>query len=471
MAKSSRPDSAVKSKRIATPSRSAADIARTTTGPRPLPALQQTRARRAPSSAQATTPAGLAITAVRQASTPMVELRLRIPFGGDDHVHAARAELLAETILLGTATRDREQVDNELASVGGHLSAHVGPQRLLITGSVIAPGLLVVLEILAETLESAAYRAIDVTRQRDILQEYLAITGAQPATIAREYLQHKRFGEHPAAFEVPDADLVALVTPAAVRGLHRRAVLPSGSTLVLVGDLSPAATSERAAAALSNWVGSRAARALSTPPAVVGGTLTAHHRPGAVQTLTRLTSAGVLRTDPEYAAAQLANMVFGGYFSSRLVENLREEKGFTYHAHSALEFWPGRSAVTISYDTATDVAAAALVETRYELGRIALIPPTDAEVDAARNYAIGSLAASLATQAGYASMVTTLAGSGLDQAWLMQHQKNLRSATTEQVAGAAARLFSPAAVTGVIVGDLDASSTAFARLDGIEVAR
>jgi predicted Zn-dependent peptidase len=199
--------------------------------------------------------------------------------------------------------------------------------------------------------------------------------------------------------------------------------------------------------------------------------ITAHHRPGAVQSQTRLTSGGVLRTDPGYAAAQLANIVFGGYFSSRLVENLREDKGFTYHAHSALEFWPGRSAMTISYDTATDVAAAALVETRHELGRIALTPPADAEIDAARNYAIGSLAASLATQAGYASMLTTLAGVGLDQSWLAAHQKNLRAATAEQVADAASRLFAPSAMTGVIVGDLEASGAALARLDGIKAAQ
>jgi predicted Zn-dependent peptidase len=126
--------------------------------------------------------------------------------------------------------------------------------------------------------------------------------------------------------------------------------------------------------------------------------------------------------------------------------------------------------MTISYDTATDVAAAALVETRHELGRIALTAPTEAEIDAARNYAIGSLAASLATQSGYASMLTTLAGVGLDQRWLAEHQKNLRAATDEQVADAASRLFAPAAMTGVIVGDLDASGAALARLDGIEAA-
>lgn len=453
--------------------RLAEEIARTEIGPRPLPALEATRARPAPRSAQIVTDGGLAITAVRAASTPMVEVRLRIPFAGPTAragAHAACAELLAESILLGTANRDRERIDAELAAVGGHLSAQVGPQRLLLSGSVLAPGLPVLLEILADTLTAATYRAGDVLRERDKLVEHLAISAAQPSAIARAHLQRRRFGAHPAALEVPDADSVAAVGVAAVRRLHRNAVLPAGSALILVGDLKAGPAAKSAAQILSRWVDARLARELSTPPVVTGGSIIAHHRPGAVQTQTRLTAQGVLRTDPDYAAAQLANIVFGGYFSSRLVENLREDKGFTYHAHSALEFWPGRSAVTISYDTATDVAAAALVETRHELGRIATTAPTTAEIESARNYAIGSLAASLATQAGYASMLTTLIGSGLDASWLARHQKNLAGVSEAAVAAAAQRIFAPSAITGVVVGDIESDAAVWARLGGIELA-
>lgn len=457
-------------KRGAVKGRTAAEIARTPLGPRPLPELLPTAARRSPSSARVVTEGGVAITAVRRPSTPMVEVRLRIPFGGRDRVHAARAELLAETILLGTATLDRQQIDAALAAVGGHLSAQVGPQRLLLSGSVLAPGLPTLLAILAEVVTGACYRSADVDREREKLIEHVAISAAQPATIARKHLQLRRFGEHPAAWEMPEADEVAAVTAAAVRGLHRRAVVPEGSALVLVGDLKPEAAAGAAADALGGWLDDRPARALAVPPAVTGGAVIAYHRPDAVQTQTRLTSAGVLRTDPDYAAAQLANLVLGGYFSSRLVENLREDKGFTYHAHSSLEFWPERSAVTVSYDTATEVAAQALVETRHELGRISLTPPQDGEVESARNYAVGSLASSLATQSGYASMLTTLIGSGLDAAWLTSYHRALTRVTTAEVARAAGRIFAPSGVTGVVVGDLDASGEALARLDGIEFA-
>lgn len=449
--------------------RTAAQIARSATGPRPLPDLQRTRAGRAPASMQTALDNGLNVVTVRRPSTPLVELRLRIPFGGKGIGHTARAELLAETILLGTARRSREDVDAELAVVGGHLSAQVDPQRLLLSGSVLAGGLDVLLDVLADAVTDAAYRPADVRRERDRLMEHLAISAAQPSVIARKLLQYRRFGDHPAAMEMPDAEAVGQVGPAAVRGLHRRAVLPAGSTLVLVGDLSPVRAADAAAIALAGWTGPRSATVLAEPPAVTGGPVTAHHRAGAVQSQTRLSAAAVLRSEPGYPAAQLANIVYGGYFSSRLVENLREDKGYTYHAHSALEFWPGRSAVTVSYDTTTEATAAALLETRYELGRIALQPPSEQEVQAARNYAIGSLAGSLSSQSGYASMLSVLAGSGLDGSWLRGHPAALTATSTEQVAAAAQRIFAPSAITGVVVGDLDAAGPALSRLGDVEM--
>ncbi len=450
--------------------RSVEEIARTATGPRPLPELRRSRRGKAPTTGQARMDSGLAVVAVRRPSSPMVELRLRIPFGGARAGRAAPAELLAATMLLGTSRRSREDVDAELALVGGHLSAQVNPQRLLLSGSVLATGLDVLLDILADSLTGAAYRRADVTRERDRLVEQLTIAAAQPATIARNHLQYKRFGDHPAAVEVPAPEAVGAVAPAAVRGLHRRAVMPAGSSLVLVGDLRPAATVDRISRALADWTGDRPAGVLSDPPEVVGGPLTVHHRAAAVQSQTRLTTAGPLRTDPDYPAAQLANIVFGGYFSSRLVENLRERHGYTYHAYSALEFWPGRGAVTIGYDTANEATAAALLQARYELGRIAVTPPSDAEVEAARQYAIGSLAGSLASQAGYASMLSTLAGSGLGIEWLREHPVNLASTSPDAVSLAAQRLFAPRAVTGVVVGDLDAVGGPLSRLGDVEVA-
>ena len=138
-------------------------------------------------------------------------------------------------------------------------------------------------------------------------------------------------------------ELVAGVGPAALRGLHARAVVPRGSTLVLVGDLSPTQGDRGGGARARRLVG-RTRRPGAHPAAArrrssattcwpITGTAPCSRRSGCPR-------PAVPRTDPAYPAHQLANLVYGGYFSSRLVENIREDKGYTYSARSSLEFWP-----------------------------------------------------------------------------------------------------------------------------------
>jgi len=452
--------------------RSAEEIGRTTIGARPIPPMTLATRTRPPSLARATLDSGLTVVAVRKPRSPLVEVRLRVPFAGTTKQHSARAEMLVATMLLGTGSRNREQVDADLALVGGHLDASVDPQRLMVTGSVLSTGLPVLLEVLADCLTDPAYRRGDVLGERDRLVEHLAISATQPSTVAHRFLQLRRFGEHPAAWDMPDPDLVAGVGPAALKGLHQRSLVPRGSTLVLVGDLSPSKAIAAVDAALSGWASGpdAKARTLSRPPAIVGDDLLAHHRKGAVQSQIRLSAAAVPRTDPAYPAHQLANLVYGGYFSSRLVENIREDKGYTYSARSSLEFWPETAAVTVAFDTTTPSTAPALLEARYELGRISLLPPTAEEVESARNYALGTLATSLATQAGLASTLASLAGIGLDETWLREHPVNLAAVTVDDVAQAAASMLAPARFTGVVVGDIGVLESELRGLGNVSIA-
>ncbi|MET3803922.1 putative Zn-dependent peptidase [Nakamurella sp. UYEF19] len=449
--------------------RTAEQIAVTAIGPRPVPALTEARTAAHPDLLTRTIDNGLRVIAVRKPGTPLVEVRLRVPFGGTTAAHTARAELLAATLLLGTGSRTREQVDGELAMVGGHLDASVDPQRLGVTGSVLSTGLPVLLEILAASLVEPAFRRRDVVGERDRLVEQLAIAASQPSVVARHHLQTRRFGTHPVTREMPEAADVAVVGAAALRTLQRKSLVPSGSTLILVGDLDPEQTVQLVEKAMAAWTSTEVVRVLESPPSVVGGPVEVFHRDGAVQSQVRLSAAALDRTDPDYAAGQLANLVYGGYFSSRLVENIREDKGYTYSAHSNFEFWPGKAAVTVSFDTTTGSTAPALLEARYELGRLALTAPEPAEVESARNYALGTLATSLATQAGYASTLSSLAGLGLDVDWVREHPARLSAVTVDDVARVASTLLAPSAFTGVVVGDLEAIGSSLTAIGGVQL--
>jgi zinc protease len=177
----------------------------------------------------------------------------------------------------------------------------------------------------------------------------------------------------------------------------------------------------------------------------------------------------VPRTDERYAAVQLANLMFGGYFSSRLVENLREDKGYTYSASSHLEYTPSGATLLVETDVTTEVTAAALLETRYEMARLSAVPPTEADLESARNYAIGSLLISLDSQPGLASTLSGLAGVGLGAEWLSGHPARLAAVTPDQVARAAEEFFTPTAFTGVVLGDTSVVGARLRALGGVEL--
>jgi predicted Zn-dependent peptidase len=449
--------------------RTAEQIGRTERGPRPLPPLGDQRASIEPETLDTVLDNGLRLLVVRQPAVPIVELRLRIPFGGTERTHPARSEVLAETLLTGTARRDRVQVDTDLALVGGELGAGVDPERLSIGGTALASGLDRLLDVLADALTGAVYADDEVARERDRLVERIAMSSAQPGTIARKALQRRRYGDHPFAHEMPEAADVAEVTAAQVRDLHRKSLVPRGSVLVLVGDIDPVGTQDLVNKALAGWRSDHAATDMSPLPEVTGGNLLLVHRPGAVQSQLRLSARAIPRTDPRYPALQLTNLIFGGYFSSRLVENIREAKGYTYHARSYLEFTPSAASLLVDADTASGVTAAALWETRYELGRLGLVPPTADELESVRQYAIGSLLISTSSQSGLASQLIMLAGLGLDPDWLRAHPARLAAVTAEEVAEAALTFFAPTAFTGVVVGDADRLSAQLAAIGGVEL--
>ncbi|GAA4448297.1 pitrilysin family protein [Actinokineospora soli] len=371
----------------------------------------------------------------------------------DEALHADRAERLAAALLTGTERRDRVAVDTELALVGGEMSASVDPELLAVTANALADGFDTLLDVLADLLTGAVYRDDEVAGERGRLVERITVAGSQPSVIARKALQKHRYGDHPFTREMPEATDGAGVDPAEFGALHARAVVPRGSVLVVVGDLAPDDVVSRVDRALGGWASDHAATPLPALPELTPGPLKLVARADAVQSQLRLSAQSIPRTDPGYAALQLANLAFGGFFSSRLVENIREDKGYTYHARSYSEFTPSGATLLVETDTASAVTAGALLEIRYELGKLALKPPTADEVATVRQYAIGLLLTSTASQTGLASQLSALAPLGLGLDWLVAHPERLAAVTAEEIAEAGRRFFAPNRFTGVVVGD------------------
>lgn len=433
-----------------------------------LPALGPSRTARKPTTAERTLESGLRVLAVRRAGVPLVELRLRIPFAGRAAAHRARASLLSSCMLLGTAGRTELELAHALQELGTELAVGTDADRLLISGAVLRSELPALLELLAELLTAASYppELVDAERQR--LTEHLQIARSQPEVVARAARATRLFGAHPYSRVLPDVDDLAALTAPTLRRLHRDRVQPEGGTLVLVGDLSPARTVDTVEGALSVW--SPGARPVTTPvvPRPVLGPIVLVDRPGSVQSSLRLAGRSCGRTDPGYPAMQLTNLVFGGYFSSRYVENIREDKGYTYTPRSSIDHRRAGSSFYVDADVSTSVTAPALLETRYELGRMATLPVTQEELDNARQYALGNLALSTATQAGLASTLIGLAGHGLALDWLADYRRGMLAVTVDDVHAQSRAYLAPAGLVTLVVGDAGAVRADLATLGEVE---
>ena len=419
---------------------------------RAVPGLTEPRKSRKLRSTETVLDNGLTVVAVRKPGVPIVEVRLRVPFLSGKPEHPAQAQLLAETVLTGAGGLDRSELASAAQELGGRLSAGVDADRLVISGNVLAPNLRKLLGVLAKVVVDPTYDKADVGTERERLVENLAIARSRPSVIAAEALALRMFGEHPYALDLAQPDEVAAVTPGQLRTMHRSLVRPGGAVIVLVGDVAPGRMIDAASATLGEWTGRKPRVDVPALPEPAGSALRIIDRPGSVQSNVRMGRVVVPRSDPQFPSLHLANLIFGGYFTSRWTENLREDKGYTYGPRSRLEHHVLGSTLTLGVEVQSEVTAPAMLETLYELGRIAALPVTEKEVASVSQYAVGTLALSTATQAGLASTLSALFPFGLGIDWISQFPELLRAATVEDVSAAAARFFGPAGFTSVVVG-------------------
>jgi predicted Zn-dependent peptidase len=400
-------------------------------------------------------PNGLRVVAVRRPAVPLVHLRLRVPTATKRASDLARTELLAHSMLLGTDRRSEEQLAETLQAMGGGLRAFGDPDGFTISGESLAPELGGLLDVLGEVLTGATYPRRGVERERARLAEHGRLQLSQPPSAAADAWATRRYGEHPYGRRIPRPDEVLEIAPGSLRGAHGRRITPDGGVLVVVGDVVPGRALDLVERHLGAWTATARNDAVPRSPVLETGPLLLVDRPGSVQANVRFGGDAPDMSDPSYAAVQIADAIFTGLFSSRLISNLREDKGYTYGSYSVMRHQRAGSSLAVGVDVATDVAAPALVETLYELGRIVTLPPEPAEVEAAVQYLTGTSVLRTATQSGLADTLLHLLVRGLDVTWLRDHPARLAAVEPEQVHAAAGALWARGNLVWTVLGDAE----------------
>jgi zinc protease len=400
-------------------------------------------------------PGGLRAIAARRAGVPLVELRLVFPLAARQITKPAGPAVLARSVLAGTDRHDRSGIAEALERLGGSLDASADRDRFQLNASVLARGLPQLLELLSEVLCGATYPANEVASDRAHLADEIIMTLSRPEVLADEALRARLYAGHPYATEIPRPQSVLAVGPAGLRRLHLVTFDPSSAYLVLVGDIAPARACALAIETLGPWLadGSPVRQTLPSLPVLRKGALELVERPGSVQSNIRLGGRAPDRSEPDWPATSLANLILGGMFGSRIVQNLREKRGYTYSPHSYVSHDRAGSSYVLAVEVAKEVTAPALVELRYELGRLAALGVSEDELDSARRYAVGTFALRTATQAGLANTLAGLAFATVGPGYLESYPAAVMRASKAEVDTAARSHLGPANLVSVIVGD------------------
>lgn len=156
-------------------------------------------------------------------------------------------------------------------------------------------------------------------------------------------------------------------------------------------------------------------------------------KPEALQSAIRMGLPTVNRTHPDFPALQVLNTVLGGYFGSRLMANIREDKGYTYGIGSGMSSLKQSGAIFIATEVGADVCRAALTEIEKEVNllKTELIPKN--ELSLVRNYMLGSLLGSLENVMSHADKFKNIYFSGLGYDYFEYYTETIKTITSQRL--------------------------------------
>jgi zinc protease len=365
------------------------------------------------------------------------------------------AEVLANALSQGTKTRSARQIAEQLQAVGGDLATRATQDSIIISTSVLADKFEQALPVLADVVANASFPDSEVGIAKRNVSDSLSQREAEPSFLADRALAKEIFGDHPYGVVAPTHSSIDQTTPAELRREFARRFQPKQALLIVVGPFEGAETEGALRNAFEDWHPAEGTGVEQTPKPEMKFTHAVFSvpRPGSVQTTLRLAYAGPRRQDADYEAAQMANAVFGGMFGSRLVLNIREDKGYTYTPSATIRTYRDAGFQFSQADVRNAVTGATFNEMSYELNRMATTPLTETEMTQAKRYLVGLLALSVQSEIGLANQLANLWINGLPDDEIARHSEKLEKSTAADVSAAARKYFSAARTTVIAVGE------------------
>jgi zinc protease len=351
----------------------------------------------------------------------------------------------------GTKTLSAKEIAEQVDYYGAFLQTDYGADQITITLYSLSKYLQSVLPIVKAILNESIFpqQELDIFIQNQ--KQKLQVNLQKNDFLARKTFAHAIFGDTAYGSDILMEDYDALKR-VDLLNYFEAAFKPSNCTIIAAGKFE-----DKEFALLDQFFGKDWANLAPSvlnqfsylPPA---GHKLAIDKPESVQSAIRMGKLAINRTHEDFPALQVLNTLLGGYFGSRLMANIREDKGYTYGIGSGVAALKDAGYFFIATEVGADVYNDALSEIYKEINALRDEKVSDEELDLVRNYMLGSMLGSLENIFSHADKFKNLYFSGLDYGYYSRYIDTVKCISADKIQQIAKQYLNPTDFIEVVVG-------------------
>lgn len=400
-------------------------------------------------------PSGAELHVLRREGADLCMLTIVVPGGapeaGSPAVSALRSVLLRE----GTAAYSGERIADLLDYNGAWLKQSDNSHFTVVTVYCLSSRLDVILPLLRDIVFNPTFPESAFLTRREALAKSIEISHKDVDFRSKCLSDAMIMGSgHPMAV-TDTAESIRAISRGEIIDFHNRITSPAHIRIILAGGVTPeiaAKVAETFSSISDAPSGSGLLNIVPFSPAPAG-TYRSATLPGATQSAVNIVLPAVDRSHPDYLPLRLAVKALGGYFGSRLMTNIREEKGLTYGISASLLGMLDGAYIQISADTDNSSVGALVEEVRHEMEYLAENPPQGEELLRFRRAMGSNLASLLETPYSVADYLASMLISGIRPGYFARQVDILRGLTPDDIAAMARKYLRPELLSTAVAGD------------------
>ena len=403
---------------------------------------------------------GLQIFGIENDEVPLVQFNLTIDGGQllESMDKLGVANLTAGILDKGTKNKTVAELEEAIQELGANINVYSGQEAITISATTLAKNYDGTLALVQEILLEPRFDESEFNLLKKATIARLRQEEASPNAVARNTYNELIYGKDNIRSKnnlgtVASVDNITLED---VKAFYNNYISPSVANMLVVGDISKEEVTKSLASLNNNWAAKEVTiPEYKTPAAPEKPTVYFYDIPNAKQSVLQFGTPALAATDDDFYAASVMNYILGGGgFASRLTQELREGKGYTYGIRSGFSGSKAKGAFTISSGVRSNVT----LESAQAVKKILEEYPetfSDKDLETTKSFLIKSNARAFETSRAKLNMLSNISDYGWDADYVKDRENVVNTMTKERIRELANTYVNPEKMIWLVVGDAE----------------